>query len=185
MPPSGGAPQGHHTRFGGRWQDGGPHDGLPALLCTFAMAVGLRVYDWAKARLLDGRKRGAEARERQIQQGQLQTEAREILPARLRPRGVIDANGVPFATYVKRLIREDMERSRGNLAGTKVRPRSSAGTFSMPRAPEIMSCRATRNRWRVLGAPCAIRGADIDYSLPAGHPMNFEVDEVVPVSHKW
>lgn len=48
----------------------------------------------------------------------------------------------------------------------------------MPRAPEIMSCRAGRNRWRLLAAPCAIRGADIDYSLPTGHPMNFEVDEV-------
>lgn len=96
-----------------------------------------------------------------------------------------NVNDKPFATYIKRLIHEDMERSRGNQTGTKVWPRSSAGTFSMPRAPEIMSCRATRNRWRLLGAPCAIRGADIDYSLPAGHPMNFEVDEVVPASHKW
>ena len=30
--------------------------------------------------------------------------------------------------------------------------------------------------------PCAICGRPIDYSLPAGHPMSFEVDEIVPVS---
>lgn len=44
--------------------------------------------------------------------------------------------------------------------------------------------RAIRDRWRSLGAPCAICGGDIDYSLPAGHPMSFEVDEIVPVS-RW
>ena len=30
--------------------------------------------------------------------------------------------------------------------------------------------------------PCHICGMPIDYSLPAGHPMSFEVDELVPVS---
>lgn len=30
--------------------------------------------------------------------------------------------------------------------------------------------------------PCAICGAPIDYSLPARHPLSFEVDEIVPVS---
>lgn len=30
--------------------------------------------------------------------------------------------------------------------------------------------------------PCHICGRPIDYSLPAGHPMSFEVDEIVPVS---
>lgn len=32
------------------------------------------------------------------------------------------------------------------------------------------------------GRPCAICGRPIDYSLPAGDPMSFEVDEIVPVS---
>lgn len=41
---------------------------------------------------------------------------------------------------------------------------------------------AIRERWKAIGAPCAICGGDIDYSLPAGHPMSFEVDEIVPVS---
>ena len=41
--------------------------------------------------------------------------------------------------------------------------------------------RAIRDRWRSIGAPCALCGKPIDYSLPAGHPMSFEVDEVVPV----
>ena len=30
--------------------------------------------------------------------------------------------------------------------------------------------------------PCHLCGGAIDYSLPAGHPMSFEVDEIVPVS---
>ena len=33
-----------------------------------------------------------------------------------------------------------------------------------------------------LGNPCGICGKPIDYSLPPGHPMSFEVDEIVPVS---
>ena len=33
--------------------------------------------------------------------------------------------------------------------------------------------------------PCAICGKAINYSLPAGHPDSFEVDEVVPVSRYW
>lgn len=38
-------------------------------------------------------------------------------------------------------------------------------------------------RWlRSQGAPCHICGLPIDYSLPAGHPMSFEVDEIIPVS---
>lgn len=42
--------------------------------------------------------------------------------------------------------------------------------------------RKLRARLRALGLPCAICGAPIDYDLPAGDPMSFEVDEVVPVS---
>lgn len=41
---------------------------------------------------------------------------------------------------------------------------------------------AIRARWRAIGDPCHLCGKAIDYSLPAGHPMSFEVDEIVPVS---
>lgn len=37
-------------------------------------------------------------------------------------------------------------------------------------------------RLRALGLPCALCGQPIDYSLPAGDPMSFEVDEIIPVS---
>lgn len=38
-------------------------------------------------------------------------------------------------------------------------------------------------RWlKDQGRPCHLCGGAIDYSLPAGHPMSFEVDEIVPVS---
>lgn len=33
-----------------------------------------------------------------------------------------------------------------------------------------------------MGLPCHLCGGAIDYSLPAGHPMSYELDEVVPVS---
>ena len=42
--------------------------------------------------------------------------------------------------------------------------------------------RKLRERLKALGLPCALCGKPIDYALPAGHPMSFEVDEVVPVS---
>ena len=50
-----------------------------------------------------------------------------------------------------------------------------------------------RARWRSIGAPCALCGRAIDYSLGMVtdprtgrrrmHPMAFVVDEIVPVSH--
>ena len=33
-----------------------------------------------------------------------------------------------------------------------------------------------------MGLPCAICAAPIDYSLPAGDPWSYELDEIVPVS---
>lgn len=39
-----------------------------------------------------------------------------------------------------------------------------------------------RERVRAEGNPCHICGQPIDYSLPARHPMSYELDEVVPVS---
>ena len=41
---------------------------------------------------------------------------------------------------------------------------------------------ALRKRVAAEGAPCHLCGKPIDYSLPAGHPMSFELDEIVPVS---
>lgn len=41
---------------------------------------------------------------------------------------------------------------------------------------------ALRKRVAALGLPCAICHKPIDYSLPAGHPMSYELDEIVPVS---
>ena len=42
--------------------------------------------------------------------------------------------------------------------------------------------RKVRAWLKAQGAPCHICGMPIDYSLPAGDPMSFEVDEIVPVS---
>lgn len=42
--------------------------------------------------------------------------------------------------------------------------------------------RTLRKRVESLGLPCAICGKPIDYSLPPGHPMCYELDEVVPVA---
>lgn len=45
------------------------------------------------------------------------------------------------------------------------------------------SARRRLRLWlKAQGRPCWICGAPIDYSLPAGHPYSFEVDELVPVS---
>ena len=42
--------------------------------------------------------------------------------------------------------------------------------------------RQLRIWWRSQGLPCALCGEPIDYDLPHGHPMAFEVDEIIPVS---
>lgn len=39
-----------------------------------------------------------------------------------------------------------------------------------------------RETIRRQGKPCALCGQPIDYSLPYGDPMSFEVDEIIPVS---
>ena len=39
-----------------------------------------------------------------------------------------------------------------------------------------------RNRVKSMGLPCHICGQAIDYDLPAGDPMAYELDEIVPVS---
>lgn len=42
--------------------------------------------------------------------------------------------------------------------------------------------RKVRAWLKAQGNPCHLCGGAIDYSLPAGDPMSFEVDEIVPVS---
>ena len=39
-----------------------------------------------------------------------------------------------------------------------------------------------RARVRARYEPCHICGQPIDYELPAGHPMSYELDEIIPVS---
>lgn len=64
--------------------------------------------------------------------------------------------------------------AHGYPAGRKGRPN--------PRNANGNARRKLRARVRALGLPCAICGKPIDYSLPAGHPMSYELDEIVPVS---
>lgn len=42
--------------------------------------------------------------------------------------------------------------------------------------------RALVRRVKAMGLPCWICGMPIDPALPAGHPLSFELDELVPVS---
>lgn len=51
-----------------------------------------------------------------------------------------------------------------------------------PRYSNGNARRKLRARLKAEGRPCALCGLAIDYSLPAGDPMSFEVDEIVPVS---
>ena len=57
-------------------------------------------------------------------------------------------------------------------------------TMSKPNPRRSNSTRRNKIRARIKaqGLPCALCGAPIDYSLPAGDPMSFEVDEIIPVS---
>lgn len=42
--------------------------------------------------------------------------------------------------------------------------------------------RSLSARVRAMGMPCHLCGLPIDYSLPGGHPLSYELDELVPVS---
>ena len=56
--------------------------------------------------------------------------------------------------------------------------------MSNPRVSNGAARRALAQRLRALGEPCCICGRPIDYSLPAGHPLSFEMDEDLPTS-RW
>lgn len=51
-----------------------------------------------------------------------------------------------------------------------------------PRTANGAARRAVRAWLKSQGRPCHLCGRAIDYSLPAGDPWSFEVDEIVPVS---
>ena len=51
-----------------------------------------------------------------------------------------------------------------------------------PRYANGAARRKLRAWLKAQGLPCHLCGGAIDYTLPAGHPMSFEVDEIVPVS---
>lgn len=63
---------------------------------------------------------------------------------------------------------------------------------SNPRRANSTQRNRIRARWRAIGAPCALCGRAIDYSLGMvvdpfnghrrPHPMSFVVDEIIPVS---
>lgn len=42
--------------------------------------------------------------------------------------------------------------------------------------------RKLRARVKAEGRACALCGQPIDYNLPAGHPLSYELDEIVPFS---
>ena len=55
----------------------------------------------------------------------------------------------------------------------------------MPRNPRYAhrnARNALRRRVASMGLPCHLCGKPIDYSLPAGHPLSFELDEIVPLA---
>ena len=52
-----------------------------------------------------------------------------------------------------------------------------------PRTANGNRRRKLRARVKAENQPCHICGKAIDYSLPAGHPLAYELDEVIPVKH--
>lgn len=59
------------------------------------------------------------------------------------------------------------------------------GCLHLPRNPRYANRNARnalRRRIAAMGAPCHLCGQPIDYSLPAGHPLSFELDELIPLA---
>jgi 5-methylcytosine-specific restriction endonuclease McrA len=59
---------------------------------------------------------------------------------------------------------------------------TGGGCSANPRYANGHRRRQLRARLKAEGNPCHICGGAIDYTLPAGHPLSFEVDEVVPIA---
>lgn len=55
-------------------------------------------------------------------------------------------------------------------------------TAGNPRRANGTRRTALRKRVAAMGLPCHLCGKPIDYELPAGHSMSYELDEIVPVS---
>lgn len=71
---------------------------------------------------------------------------------------------------LSRTVEEARGRDDGGREVSKRNPRRRSGRDALVR------------RVRALGEPCWICGLPIDATLPAGHPLAFELDELVPVS---
>lgn len=78
---------------------------------------------------------------------------------------------------------------RGHLYPSKNNTRGVfyTGGVIMPGTPSRYARNANRRRklrarLKAQGGPCAICGQPIDYDLPAGDPLSFEVDEIIPFS---
>ena len=50
-----------------------------------------------------------------------------------------------------------------------------------PRTKNGHRRRELRRWWKAQGLPCALCGQPIDYDLPAGNPLSFEVDEIIRI----
>ena len=53
----------------------------------------------------------------------------------------------------------------------------------MTRNGSTRQWRTLRDSIRRRHAPCALCGQPIDYTAPSPHPLSFEVDHIIPVSH--
>ena len=54
---------------------------------------------------------------------------------------------------------------------------SSSPRWRNPKRRQAMRIRIMRR-----GDPCALCGKPVDYALPRGHPMAYELDETIPIS---
>lgn len=64
------------------------------------------------------------------------------------------------------------EQEKENKKKKKYNPRTKNGNAR----------KKLRERIKMQGRDCAICGRPIDYTLPAGHPWSYELDEIIPVS---
>ena len=51
-----------------------------------------------------------------------------------------------------------------------------------PRYANRSARNALRRRVASMGLPCHLCGGPIDYSLPAGNPLSYELDELIPLA---
>lgn len=103
----------------------------------------------------------------------------------LRAAGLFSGLHRLFATSSKKNSESRFNTAQAAFVSRRKRRNIPGGGELLARNPRYSNRNARnalRRRVAAQGLPCHLCGQPIDYSLPAGHPLAFELDEIIPLA---